>query len=142
MGSVGLDLVLVLAAFAVATWAAFRLPRGPVARLTPRVRVAARRLRRLWRRRTVLEPSGRPLELIAAEARRLGQRANNPPRGTSRTKVVALRYAYDHVLAEACAALEIEHLLGVLDPGDELDAERARVESLLWLAGLGIDRAA
>ena len=102
----------------------------------------ARRFRRWWRRRSAPEPTGRPLELIAAEARRLGQRANNPPRGTSRAKVVAFRYAYDHVLAEACAALEIEHLLGVLEPGDELDGERSRVESLLWLAGLRIDRAA
>ena len=142
MGSVGLDLVLVLAAYVAATWAAFRLPCGPDARWTSPVRAPARRFRRLWRRRTVPEPAGRPLEVIAAEARRLGQRANYPPRGTSRAKIVALRYAYDHVLAEACAALGITHLLGVLPPGDELDAERLRVESLLWLAGLRIDQAA
>jgi hypothetical protein len=142
MGSVGLDLVLVLATYVVATWAAFRLPCRPDARWTFLARAPARWVRRLWHRRPVLEPTGRPLELIAAEARRLGQRANHPPRGTSRAKVVALRYAYDHVLAEACAALEIDHLLGVLPPGDELDAERARVESLLWLAGLRIDQAA
>ena len=134
--------MLVLTVFVAATWAALRLPRAPVHRWISRARLRARRFRRFWHRRPPREPAGRPLELIAAEARRLGQRANYPPRGTSRAKVVALRYAYDHVLTEACAALEIEHLLGVLPPGDELDAERSRVESLLWLAGLRIDRAA
>jgi hypothetical protein len=53
--------------------------------------------------------------------------------------VVALCYAYDHVLAEACTALDVEHLLGVLEPGDERDLERRRVQDLLWVAGLRID---
>jgi hypothetical protein len=119
MGPGWLDLLVVLTACGAATWAAFR--RGLVARRRPP------------------EPAGRPLEDIVADARRLAPRALHPPRGTSRTKVVALRYAYDHVLSEACAALGIDHLLGVLDAGDELDAERARVESLLWLAGVRID---
>jgi hypothetical protein len=142
MGSVGLDLLLVLAAYAAATWAAFRLPCGSDAHwaapgwLRERPR---RRVRSLQLRRRPAEPAGRPLELIVADARRLAPRAQHPPRGTSRAKIIALGYAYDHVLAEACAALGIEHLLGVLEPGDERDAERSRVEALLWLAGLRID---
>ena len=46
------------------------------------------------------------------------------------------------MLAEGCRALEIEHLLDVLPPGPELDAERARVEVRLWLAGFRIDEVA
>jgi hypothetical protein len=141
MGPSWLDLLVVLTAYGAATWAAFRLPVGPDgrwARLTPPLH-PLRRVRSYAARRRPPAPGGRPLEEIAADARRLAPRALNPPRGTSRAKIVALRYAYDHVLAEACAALGIDHLLGVLEPGDELDAERARVESLLWLAGLRID---
>jgi hypothetical protein len=142
MGLGWLDPLVILAAYGLVTWAAFRLPVGADGRwaplLTPPVH-PVRRVRRYAARRRPPEPTGRPLEEIAADARRLAPRALHPPRGTSRAKIVALRYAYDHVLAEACAALGIDHLLGVLEPGDELDAERARVESLLWLAGLRID---
>jgi hypothetical protein len=142
MGPGWLDLLVVLTAYSAATWAAFRLPAGPDARWTAPLRTTrhpVRRIRDLMMRRRPPEPAGRPLEDIVADARRLAPRALHPPRGTSRAKVVALRYAYDHVLSEACAALGIDHLLGVLDAGDELDAERARVESLLWLAGVRID---
>lgn len=146
MGSERLGLVLALAAYVVVIWAASRLPFGPDARWRSHVRSLgrpARRLRdRVRRRSQVATPTGRPLERIAADARRLAPRAQHPPRGTSRAKIVAVLYAYDHVLAEACAALRIEHLLGVLEPGEELDAERTRVEGLLWLAGLRIDDAA
>src|SRR4051795_2169639 len=116
----------------------------------------------LIRRRPALQPDGRPLEVIAQEARRLAARFHQPtpgtsfpkveararPRaarfpqptpGTSFAKVEGARRAYEHVLTEACAALEVQHLLGVLPPGDELDVERVRVEGLLWLAGLRID---
>ena len=97
-----------------------------------------------WRRASAVpvEPRGRPLELIASDARRLGARLENPPRGTSFAKLEGARRAYEHVLVEACTALGIEHLLGVLPPGEDLDAERARVEGLLWLAGLRIDEIA
>ena len=40
------------------------------------------------------------------------------------------------MLAEGCEALALQHLLGVLPPGDELDTERERVEDLLEYAGL------
>jgi hypothetical protein len=97
---------------------------------------------RLLPRSHAPQPRGRPLELIARDARRLGSRFQNPPPATSFAKLEGLRRAYDHVLVEACTALEVEHLLEVLPPGDELDAERVRVEGLLWLAGLRIDEAA
>ena len=91
------------------------------------------------RRPARVEPAGRPLELIALDARRLATRFHHPQPGTSFARIEGARRAYEHVLAEACAALEVEHLLGVLPPGDELDVERVRVEGLLWLAGLRID---
>jgi hypothetical protein len=98
--------------------------------------------RRLLHRADLPRPQGRPLELIASDARRLGSRFANPPRGAAFAKLEGLRRAYDHVLGEACSALGVDHLLAVLPPGDELDAERARVEGLLWLAGLRIDESA
>jgi hypothetical protein len=87
-------------------------------------------------------PSGRPIEVIAAEARRLGQRYRRTRRGVSYAKSEAVRRAYDGVLAEGCDALGVPHLLGVLEPGDELDAERTRVERLLHIWGLDLDDAA
>jgi hypothetical protein len=91
------------------------------------------------RRGTPHQPAGRPLEIVAQDARRLAGRFHHPPPGTSFAKIEGARRAYEYVLAEACAALEVEHLLGVLPPGDELDVERMRVEGVLWLAGLRID---
>jgi hypothetical protein len=94
------------------------------------------------RRRPQPEAPRRSIEEIAKDLRRLGPRFRRPPRGTSRTKVEAARYAYDRVLGEAATAVGVEHLLAVLEPGDELDVERHRVENRLWLAGLRFDEAA
>jgi hypothetical protein len=63
-------------------------------------------------------------------------------RGLSRAKILAMEYAYDRALGEAADALEVEHLLGVLETGTERDLERARVERRLYLAGLRVDEAA
>jgi hypothetical protein len=63
-------------------------------------------------------------------------------RGVSFAKSEAVRRAYDDVLVEGCEALGITHLLGVLPPGDERDAERVRVERLLHVWGLDLDDAA
>ena len=68
-------------------------------------------------------------------ARRLGRRFHHPPPGQRFVKCEAVRQAYDAVLAETCLALGVTHLLQVLPPGPELDAERARVEGALELAG-------
>ena len=84
----------------------------------------------------------RPIEQLVRDLRRLGPKVHAPPPGTSRVKVEAARYAYDRVLGEAATAVGVEHLLSVLPPGDELDAERGRVESRLWLAGLRFEEAA
>jgi hypothetical protein len=95
-----------------------------------------------WEGRRRLPISTRPIEAIAQDARRLGRRFREPPRGVSFAKFEGTRRAYDKVLAEGCLALSIEHLLDVLPPGMELDAERRRVEWRLYSAGLHLDDAA
>ena len=111
------------------------------------------RLGRLWRAsgraadrvRTLRTPPpttvARPIEAIAQDVQRLGMRFRAAP-GASFAKFEGRRQAYEVVLVEACRALEVEHLLEVLPPGAELDAERQRVESMLAWAGLRLDDAA
>jgi hypothetical protein len=82
------------------------------------------------------DPGIRPLESIAADARRLARNFHHQPRGQSFMKYEAHRRAYDDVLAEGCRALDIPHLLSLIEPGPHLDAERARVEYRLECAGL------
>lgn len=106
--------------------------------LLPWRRVAGA-LARVWARvvgRRSPPPAGRPIEAIAADARRLSITFRAHPRGISFVKYEAHRRAYDDVLAEGCRALGVAHLIGVLEPGPELDAERARVEWALECAGL------
>ena len=127
--------------FVIVTWALLRLPAWCVT--PPRCLTWCRaRLRRRQPAPEQVVPLRRPLELIVQDARRLGPRLQNPPRGTSFAKLEGWRYAYDRALTELCDALDVEHLLGVLPPGDDREKERARVESALWLAGLRIDEVA
>lgn len=135
MGPLWLDLLLVLVVGAA--WAAFRLPSGRRA-----VRWLARRAPARRPAQPVDLAPGRPIELIVRDARRFGRRFHHPPRGTSFAKLQAVSHTYDRVLVEACHALGIAQLLEVLPPGEERDAERARVEASLWLAGLRIDEVA
>jgi hypothetical protein len=88
------------------------------------------------RRRPQPVPLGRPIEDIGRDARRLGGELQHADDGRSAARIGAIRRAYDDVLAEGCAALGHEHLLGVLDEGPELDAERRRVEVVLSGAGM------
>ena len=104
--------------------------------------VAVVALRRRREPPSVPEPVARPWEEIVRDARRYSARVHQPPRGTSYAKHVAACSVYDRVLGEACAALELPHLLGVLPPGEDLDAERCRIETALWLAGLRLEDAA
>ena len=129
--------------------AVFHLPggrEGPATTVVRRVvQWCVRRLpggRRSRRGPTSLpEPVRRPLGDIADEARRLAVITRQPPRGTSYAKHMAACGRYDRVLGEACAALGVEHLLKVLPPGKDLDAERTRVETALWIAGLRLEDA-
>ena len=82
----------------VMSWAARCSPGGRIRRLAldPGARVGAARDRR---------PAARPLEEIAADARRLARHFHHQPRGQSFAKYEAHRRAYDDVLAEGCRAL-------------------------------------
>lgn len=110
--------------------------------LADRLRPGLRRRLRARRERRNPVPPRRPIEVVAREARLLSVRVHHPPRGVSYAKYQAWVSTYDRLLGEGCAALGLDHLLDVLEPGAERDLERARVESLLWLAGLRIDEAA
>lgn len=83
----------------------------------------------------------RPIEESVARARRLGRLHHCPGEGRSHVKIEGVRRAYDGALAECCAALEIVHLLEVLPPGPDLDAERSRVERSLALSGVDLGTA-
>ena len=106
--------------------------------LLPRAVRAARHRREA----RVPVPAPRPWEVIVRDARRYSALVHQPPRGTSYAKHLAACSVYDRVLGEACAALELEHLLTVLPRGEELEAERCRIETALWLAGLRLEGAA
>ena len=84
----------------------------------------------------------RAFELIVHDVRRLHRRFCETRSGVSYAKSEGVRRAYDHALAEGCDALGLVHLLGVLDAGEELDRERARIEQLLHRWGLALDESA
>jgi hypothetical protein len=90
-------------------------------------------------RRQRQQPTGRPIEQIAVDARRLGRQLRHADDGRSRLRIDAIRRAYDDVLGEGCRALGFSHLLGVLTEGAELDAERRRVEVVLLAAGMVLE---
>ncbi|MGH3413081.1 MAG: hypothetical protein ACRDPH_08395 [Marmoricola sp.] len=64
--------------------------------------------------------------------------AARTPDGRAFVKLEGIRRAYDVVLADCCDHLGVDHLIGVLEPGAELDAERARVERRLMLSGVDL----
>lgn len=102
---------------------------------------------RWWRGRArrgdgLPRPTGRPIEAIADDVRRRGERLHALSPHASFVKVSALTSAYDHVLAECCDCLGQAHLLGVLPPGVERDRERRRVELVLHAFGLPVHHAA
>ncbi len=132
-----------VAMFAMVTAVAVMSPRQ-LQRTRVRVRALARWVARRASalRRRPLAPTGRPIELIAADVHRLGPRFHCVPTGVSFARFEARRQAYDRVLVEACHAVAVDHLLRVLPPGQELDRERQRVERALQRCGLRLDDAA
>lgn len=120
--------VIGVVAFMCAPWILWAVCGRPGRRLASWVRS------RLPRREA--EPVTRPVEEIAADVRVRGLRFHRLPAHASYAKQAAVASAYDLVLAEMCAALGQSHLLGVLSPGAELDAERRRVELVLMSFGL------
>jgi hypothetical protein len=89
------------------------------------------------RRRQVV-PKGLPIEQLAADLRRVHRLLVQTPDGTPMVRRIATRDAYDELLRQACAAVEVEHELDTMPEGMERDMERLRVEEALRDAGLTI----
>jgi hypothetical protein len=127
----GVDILVLLVAMTGAVWIGlWEFPRRVAARWALRHPRA--------RRSEPAEPAKRPIEDVVLHARRLGRQFHQPPNGRSLAKLEGIRRAYDDVLAECCDELRIDHLLRVLATGDELDAERSRVERRLELGGVDL----
>jgi hypothetical protein len=80
----------------------------------------------------------RPLQVVAADLRRLSRQLALVPAGASLVRWQALWAAYDDVLMEAAAALEIPHELATAPKGLPLDFERLRLVTALEDAGLAV----
>ena len=100
------------------------------------------RIRGWWRGRSGRDlgrPTGRPIEDIAYDARRLGRQLQHANDGRSQARIGAIRCSYDDVLAEGCAALGVAELRGGRPQGPELHVGRRRVEVVLVGAGMVLE---
>ena len=99
----------------------------------------ARWFARRWaRRRAERYPTSqrRPIQLVAADVRRLARELSLVPAGTPMVRRRALAAALDDVLLEAAELLEVPNGLGSTPPGPARDAERRRLLAELERAGL------
>jgi hypothetical protein len=92
------------------------------------------RLRR--RDRSAVEAEGRPIQVVAADLRRLSRQLALVPAGAPLVRWQALWAAYDDVLIEAAAQLEVPHELPAAPEGMARDLERLRLLAALEGAGL------
>jgi hypothetical protein len=107
---------------------------GLVERLRERRKEALEHRRQL---RALRNQHGVPIEKLAADLRRLrGVIAVDA--GRSAAHQIGNRLAYDRVLIQACAMLDIEHDLSTESTGIARDIERFRVEAELERAGVVI----
>jgi hypothetical protein len=98
-------------------------------------RVAARCARRPARPpRTVR----RPIQVVAADLRRLARQLALVPAGAPAVRRQALLAAYDDVLVEVAGQLEVPHRLAAVPRGPARDAERQRLLTALEDAGLAV----
>ena len=95
-----------------------------------------RRLVRGFTPPTRRPPEGPPIERIGCDARRLRRELLALAPGIPIARRIGLQLAYDDVLVDACAALEVANTLTALPLGAERDAERLYVEHKLDAAGL------
>jgi hypothetical protein len=81
---------------------------------------------------------GPPIEQLAADLRRVHRVLEHLAPGTTIVRWRATRHAYDTLLIQACAAVQVEHRLDDLPEGFERNMERLRIEEALRAAGLAI----
>ena len=92
------------------------------------------RLRPVRRRAT--DPVHRPVQQVAADLRRLARQLALVPAGAPVARRRGLQAAYDDVLAEAAALLEVPHAMTLTPLGPARDAERLRLQAALAAAGM------
>ena len=93
------------------------------------------RLRRR-RARPAVQAVGRPIQVVAADLRRLSRQLALVPAGAPLVRWQALWAAYDDVLLEAAAQLDVPHELPTTPNGMARDLERLRLLAALEGAGL------
>lgn len=87
--------------------------------------------------RALRHQQGAPLERLVGDLRRL-RLAVSTDEHRSAAHQLGNRMAYDRVLMEVCAMLDIEHELGSEVSGLEREIERVRVEADLERAGVSL----
>jgi len=90
------------------------------------------------RRRRGPAPTTPPIERLAADLRRVHTTIAECPPGTPAVRRRAARQAYDALLVQACAAVDVPHRLAALPEGVDREVERLRVEEALRTAGLSV----
>ena len=121
----------------------FGLLLAPVAVLSLIDRCATGRpVRFRWRLRRRARPAvpavGRPIQVVAADLRRLSRQLALVPAGAPLVRWQALWAAYDDVLLEAAAQLDVPHELPTTPSGMARDLERLRLLAALEGAGLAV----
>ncbi|MEC3974699.1 hypothetical protein [Amycolatopsis sp. H20-H5] len=84
------------------------------------------------------QPDHPPIQLLAADLRRVHELLAHFGTGTPASRRTATKQAYDALLAQACSAVEIEQRLAELPEGLDRELERLRVEESLRRAGLAV----
>lgn len=91
------------------------------------------------RRRTRAgEPEHPPIQALAADLRRVRRLLAEFGPGTPAARRDGTRQAYDALLIQACAAVEVQHELDTVPEGIDREVERLRIEESLRTAGLAI----
>ena len=104
---------------------------GPVLRWIRRARNRRREARNP-------APGRRPLQVVAADVRRLARSMALVPAGSPMARRRALAAAYDDVLVEAADLLEVPHELRTTPEGPARDVERQRLLAALEGEGLAV----
>ncbi|RZQ63266.1 hypothetical protein [Amycolatopsis suaedae] len=92
---------------------------------------------RRWRqRRRPTVADGPPIQVVAADLRRVRRLLAQYGPGTPAARRLGARQAYDALLVRACTAVGVEHRLAEVPEGMDRDIERLRVEEALRGAGL------
>lgn len=126
MSTALIQLVAILAAFS-----------GVVVLFGPLIRWLERRSSRRHAARHPA-PSGRPLERVAADVRRLGRQVELVPAGVPMARRRGLLAAYDDVLLEAAGMLGVQSSLASCGEGRAREVERLRLVAELRRAGLRV----